>query len=62
MPLGFAIVIASRSRKMRRTVFGRVERHILENMTKLREKRGVRTPHPQGRLRSLAVQSEKLRN
>jgi hypothetical protein len=62
MPIGFAMVIASRLRERRRGVLGRVGRHKLENMTKLREKRGVRTPHPQGRLRSLAVQSEKLRN
>jgi len=62
MPLRFGIVKASPSRERRRDVFGRVGRHILENMTKLREKRGVRAPHPQGRLRSLAMQSEKLRD
>jgi hypothetical protein len=60
MPIGFAMVIASRLRERRRGIFGGVGRHILENMTKLREKRGAKPPHPQGHLRSLAVQSEKL--
>lgn len=59
MPLGFGIVRASRSRERRRGVFGTVERHISENMTKLREKRGVKAQHSQGRLRGLTLQSPK---